>query len=49
MRKVFPGHWTFMFGEIASWSFVILLLTGTCLALFFEPSTAPVTHHGSYV
>jgi ubiquinol-cytochrome c reductase cytochrome b subunit len=49
MRKVFPDHWTFMLGEIALWSFVILLLTGTYLALFFNPSTAPVVYHGSYV
>jgi ubiquinol-cytochrome c reductase cytochrome b subunit len=48
MRKVFPDHWTFMLGEIALWSFVILLLTGTYLALFFQPSTAPVVYHGSY-
>ncbi|MGH3294757.1 MAG: cytochrome bc1 complex cytochrome b subunit, partial [Trebonia sp.] len=48
MRKVFPDHWTFMLGEIALWSFVILLLTGTYLALFFDPSAAPVIYHGSY-
>src|ERR1700742_2094915 len=48
MRKVFPDHWTFMLGEIALWSFVILLLTGTYLALFFKPSVAPVVYHGSY-
>jgi len=48
MRKVFPDHWSFMLGEIALWSFVILLLTGTYLALFFDPSTAPVVYHGSY-
>ena len=49
MRKVFPDHWSFMLGEIALWSFVLLLLTGTFLALFFVPSTAPVVYHGSYV
>ncbi len=49
MRKVFPDHWSFMLGEIALWSFVILLLTGTFLALFFVPSSAPVVYHGSYV
>ena len=48
MRKVFPDHWSFMLGEIALWSFVILLLTGTFLALFFVPSAAPVVYHGSY-
>ncbi|MGH3215069.1 MAG: cytochrome b N-terminal domain-containing protein, partial [Trebonia sp.] len=48
MRKVFPDHWTFMLGEIALWSFVILLLTGTYLALFFVPSSQEVVYHGSY-
>ena len=28
LRKVFPDHWSFMLGEIALWSFVVLLLTG---------------------
>jgi ubiquinol-cytochrome c reductase cytochrome b subunit len=49
MRKVFPDHWSFMLGEIALWSFVILLLTGTFLSLFFVPSTSEVIYHGSYV
>ena len=48
LRKVFPDHWSFMLGEIALWSFVILLLTGTFLSLFFVPSAAPVVYHGSY-
>jgi quinol---cytochrome-c reductase cytochrome b subunit len=48
MRKVFPDHWSFMLGEIALWSFVILLLTGTYLALFFVPSMQDVVYHGSY-
>jgi ubiquinol-cytochrome c reductase cytochrome b subunit len=48
MRKVFPDHWSFMLGEIALWSFVILLLTGTFLALFFVPSMSDVTYHGAY-
>src|ERR1700760_2120396 len=49
MRKVFPDHWSFMLGEIALWAFVILLLTGTYLALFFTPSSAELVYHGSYV
>ncbi len=49
MRKVFPDHWSFMLGEIALWSFVVLLLTGTFLSLFFVPSMTEVTYHGSYV
>jgi len=48
MRKAFPDHWSFMFGEIALWSFVILLLTGTFLALFFVPSMTETVYHGSY-
>jgi ubiquinol-cytochrome c reductase cytochrome b subunit len=49
MRKVFPDHWSFMLGEIALWSFVILLLTGTYMSLFFVPSMNEVVYHGSYV
>jgi ubiquinol-cytochrome c reductase cytochrome b subunit len=49
MRKIFPDHWSFMLGEIALWSFVILLLTGTFLSLFFVPSMNDVVYHGSYV
>lgn len=36
-RKIFPDHWSFMFGEVALYTFVILLLSGTFLALWFEP------------
>ena len=39
-RKVFPDHWSFMLGELALYSFVLLLLTGTFLDLFFVPSPA---------
>jgi ubiquinol-cytochrome c reductase cytochrome b subunit len=49
MRKVFPDHWSFLLGEIALWSFVILLLTGTFLSFFFVPSMTEVVYHGSYV
>jgi ubiquinol-cytochrome c reductase cytochrome b subunit len=48
LRYVFPDHWTFLFGEIALYSFVVLVATGTFLALFFEPSVARVTYDGSY-
>ncbi len=49
MRKVFPDHWSFMLGEIALYTFIILLLTGTYLTLFFKPSMVEVIYHGSYV
>lgn len=48
-RKVFPDHWSFMFGEVALYSFVILLLSGTFLTFFFDPSMAETHYEGSYV
>ena len=48
LRKVFPDHWSFMLGEIALWSFVILLLTGVFLSFWFKPSMAEVEYLGSY-
>ncbi|AVV47566.1 ubiquinol-cytochrome c reductase cytochrome b subunit [Streptomyces sp. P3] len=48
LRKVFPDHWSFMLGEICLYSFLILILTGVYLTLFFEPSSAEVVYHGSY-
>jgi ubiquinol-cytochrome c reductase cytochrome b subunit len=48
-RKVFPDHWSFMLGEIALYSFIILLLTGTFLSLWFKPSQGQVIYEGSYV
>ncbi|MFC4335643.1 cytochrome bc1 complex cytochrome b subunit [Salininema proteolyticum] len=49
LNKVFPDHWSFLLGEIALFSFIMLLLSGTFLALFFEPSMAHVVYDGSYV
>ncbi|MEU8201230.1 ubiquinol-cytochrome c reductase cytochrome b subunit [Streptosporangium sp. NPDC049046] len=48
MRKIFPDHWTFLLGEIALYSFVILLLTGTFLTFFFKPGMNEVVYNGSY-
>jgi len=48
MKKVFPDHWSFMLGEIALYSFIILLLTGVFLTLFFNPSMHDVVYRGSY-
>ena len=48
LRKVFPDHWSFMLGEIALWSFVVLLLTGVFLTLWFTPSMGETTYQGSY-
>jgi len=48
-RKIFPDHWTFLLGEIALYSFVILILTGTFLTFFFKPSMTDLVYHGTYV
>ena len=48
-RKIFPDHWTFLLGEIALYTFIILLLTGTFLAFWFKPSMSEVVYHGSYI
>jgi ubiquinol-cytochrome c reductase cytochrome b subunit len=47
-RKIFPDHWSFLLGEIALYSFIILLLTGTFLTLWFQPSMTEIVYHGSY-
>jgi ubiquinol-cytochrome c reductase cytochrome b subunit len=49
LNKVFPDHWSFMMGEIALYSFIILILTGTFLTFFFDASMADVRYDGSYV
>lgn len=48
VNKVFPDHWSFMLGEIALYAFIILLITGTFLTLFFEPSMREVVYDGAY-
>jgi ubiquinol-cytochrome c reductase cytochrome b subunit len=48
LRKVFPDHWSFMLGEIALYSFIILLLTGVFLTFWFKPSMAEIEYQGSY-
>lgn len=48
LRKVFPDHWSFLLGEIALYSFVVLLLTGIFLTIWFKPSMAEIEYGGSY-
>jgi len=48
LNKVFPTHWSFLLGEIALYSFVVLLITGIYLTLFFDPSMTEVTYNGVY-
>ncbi|MFD5767344.1 cytochrome bc complex cytochrome b subunit [Streptomyces sp. NPDC127049] len=49
MRKIFPDHWSFMLGEICLYSFLIIILTGVYLTLFFHPSMNEVEYAGPYV
>ena len=48
LNKVFPDHWSFLLGEIALYSFVVLLLSGTYLTFFFDASMKEVVYDGSY-
>lgn len=48
VRKAFPDHWSFLLGELALYSLIVLLLTGTYLAFFFQPSMGDVLYEGSY-
>ncbi|MFZ1410496.1 MAG: ubiquinol-cytochrome c reductase cytochrome b subunit [Micropruina sp.] len=48
VKKVFPDHWSFLLGEIALYSFIILLLTGIFLTIWFKPSMAEIEYEGSY-
>ncbi len=47
-RKVFPDHWSFMLGEVALYSFVVLLLSGTFLTFFFQPAQTFVHYDGVF-
>ncbi len=49
LRKAFPAHWSFLLGEVALFSLVVLLFTGTFLSLFYTPDTNLVTYNGPYV
>ncbi|TFC27898.1 ubiquinol-cytochrome c reductase cytochrome b subunit [Cryobacterium sp. TMT2-18-3] len=48
-RKIFPDHWSFLLGEVALYSFVIILLSGSFLTFFFSASMTPVEYDGSYM
>ncbi|MEU2350862.1 cytochrome bc complex cytochrome b subunit [Modestobacter sp. NPDC049651] len=48
LNKVFPDHWSFLLGEIALYSFVVLLLSGTYLTFFYDASMQEVSYNGVY-
>jgi len=43
-RKVFPDHWSFLLGEVALYSFIVLVLSGIFLTMFFVPSMGHTTY-----
>ncbi len=47
-RKLFPDHWSFLLGEIALYSFIVLLITGVFLTGYFVPSLNEVHYDGAY-
>jgi ubiquinol-cytochrome c reductase cytochrome b subunit len=49
LRKIFPDHWSFLFGEVTLFCLVVLVLTGVFLTLFYVPDATPVTYEGSYL
>jgi len=48
LRYVFPDHWSFLLGEIALYSFMVLVGTGIFLTLYYIPSDSQVIYHGPY-
>ncbi|WP_166355266.1 cytochrome b [Phytoactinopolyspora limicola] len=49
LRKIFPDHWSFLLGEIALYSLILVLLSGVFLTLWFKPSMAHIIYDGAYV
>src|SRR5699024_12285116 len=47
-RKIFPDHWTFLFGEVALYSFIVVVLSGNFLTFFYDPSMSHVVYEGAY-
>src|SRR5690625_6787142 len=41
-RKLFPDHWSFLLGEIALYSFIVLIISGVFLTMHFVPSMGHV-------
>ena len=48
LSYVFPDHWSFLLGEIALYAFIVLVGTGTFLALYYIPGDSQVIFHGPY-
>jgi ubiquinol-cytochrome c reductase cytochrome b subunit len=44
LDKIFPDHWSFMVGEIAMDSLIVLIATGVYLTFFYVPSSTDVIY-----
>ncbi|GAB1333672.1 ubiquinol-cytochrome c reductase cytochrome b subunit [Streptomyces sp. E-15] len=49
LRKAFPDHWSFLLGELALYSLLVLVLTGVFLTFFFHPDMTERPYTGSYL
>ncbi|MFJ4572402.1 cytochrome bc complex cytochrome b subunit [Streptomyces sp. NPDC088846] len=49
LRKAFPDHWSFLLGELALYSLIALVVTGSYLTLFFDPGMEQEIYEGSHV
>ncbi|HKD86936.1 MAG TPA: cytochrome b N-terminal domain-containing protein [Streptosporangiaceae bacterium] len=47
-RQLQGDRWSFLFGELALYTFVVLAATGVILAVFLDPSMERIIYHGSY-
>lgn len=47
LGKAFPAEDSFLLGEVALFSFVVLVLTGIFLGFFYQPNTAMIEYQGS--
>ncbi|GAA4630893.1 ubiquinol-cytochrome c reductase cytochrome b subunit [Actinoallomurus vinaceus] len=47
-RVTGQNHWSFMFGEIAAYAFVVLVVTGCFLMWFYDPSMKRTVYGGAY-
>ena len=48
LRHIFPDSWSFFLGETALVLFLVLVVTGIFMVLFFHASGVEVVYHGFY-
>ncbi|MFP5320677.1 MAG: cytochrome b [Acidimicrobiia bacterium] len=48
LGKVFPDHWSFLLGEVALYSFLVLVGTGLFLTFHFDRGPGELVYDGAY-